>query len=169
MIRVRNDLMYVAGAIVIVIIAALIVLSGLGSQQPAAITTVAQNVTSTVPNVTTTIVKNITTATGPNLATCNGYNYSISEAFYSVVGSCNWRGGLMNASIFGGSFDGATLDLIEQNVTTTPFNESISADACMQSSSGAVYVPVGNYKVVFSVGGPAASSCGSTTMRLGRA
>ncbi len=158
--------MYIAGALVIIIVAALIILSGF-TLQPSAPTTIPKNLTTvTISNITTTIVHNITTATGPNLASCNGYNYSISQSYYSAVGSCNWRGGLVNVTLYGGSFNNVVIQIVEQNVTTTPFNTSISGVPCSQHSPEVTYMPPGNYKVTFSAGSSYTTSCGSATMRI---
>ena len=164
---VDKNMMYLAGALVIIIVAALIIFSGF-VLQPSGSTTVPQTLTTVSLPVTTTVVQNITTATGPNLASCNGYNYSISQAYYGVIGSCNWRGGLVNVTLFGGGFGASTIQIVEQNVTTTPFNTSISGVPCSQHSPEVVYMPPGNYKVSFSVGAPYTTSCGSATMRISK-
>lgn len=162
----NNNIIYIGIVIVVIALVAILALSSSAPQAPAATTTAASLTTATL-NVTTTIVKNITTATGPNLATCNGFNISISKEYYQVVGSCNWRAGLMNVTVFGGSFQSATLQIVEQNTTTNPYTLSSTVQPCTLSSN-VTYVPGGNYKVSFQTGLSSGGSCGNATMRLSK-
>ncbi|MDE1854834.1 MAG: hypothetical protein KGH57_00730 [Candidatus Micrarchaeota archaeon] len=160
----QNMLIYIGIAVVVIVLVAVIALN-LPPAPTAATTTAANLTTVSVAPITTTIVKNITTATGPNLATCNGYNVSISQPNYEIVGSCNWRGGLMNITLFGGSFQSVTLELVQQNTTLAPHNISTSAGSCAKVS-GPVYVYLGNYKVVFRSSTLPEGSCGNATVRM---
>jgi hypothetical protein len=160
---------------VIVIVAAVVILgaffllnqqsSQMSTTSPTTIST--PNLTSTaVTSLITTIVKNQSTATGPNMASCNGYNYSMSIPNQDSVGSCNWRGGLMNVSIFGGQFASTSLTIVQQNVTTAPYNATFAGATC-NTKSGVFFIPIGNYKVTFSTGSQVVgSSCGDATVRL---
>jgi hypothetical protein len=132
-----------------------------------ATTTVPNNnlTTMTVTSLVTTVVTNLTTATGPNLASCNGYESSMPSPYYRVIGSCNWRGGLMNVSLSGGSLSGVTLDLVQLNVTNAPFNSSYAADPC-STRSGIFYIPLGNYQVSLTTGASFLGTCGNATVRL---
>ncbi len=164
---VEKNLMYVAGILVVIIVAAFILLSGFASA-PTATTTVTQNLTTvSVAPVTTTIVKNLTTATGPNLATCNGYEYSLSKPFYGITGSCGWRASLVNITIYGGAFYNTTIAFVEQNTTNAPVNFTASVAPCQSSDVQPFYLPTGNYKVSFRTGASdSAVSCGNATMRI---
>jgi hypothetical protein len=127
----------VAVVVVVVVIGAFFLLNQQSSTLTSTILTTipTQNLTSTaVTSLITTIVINQTTATGQNLASCNGYNYSISTSNQNSVGSCNWRAGLMNVSIFGGSFTNTSLTLVQQNVTSAPYNATFSGSACSTKS-----------------------------------
>jgi hypothetical protein len=163
-------------AAVVVILAAIVILGFLflSNQQSSPISTTTlpttvptKNLTTTVvASLTTTILKNLTTAIGPNLASCNGYNYSISASGQAVVGSCGWRGGLMNVSIFGGQFTTTSMIMVQQNTTNAPYNATFAGATCT-TKSGVFYVPIGNYKVTFTTGPQAVgSSCGGATVRL---
>ena len=150
---------------VVVALVALLALSGTPVGPAATTSTVANFTTTSVAPITTTIVSNLTMATGPNLASCNGYNVSISQPNYEIVGSCNWRGGLMNITVFGGSFRSVSLELIQENTTLAPHNISTSAYSC-EKATGVVYVYLGNYKVIFNSSPIAQGSCGSATVRI---
>lgn len=164
----NNTAIYIGIVIVVIALIAIFALSNSAPQAPSAATTTASNFTPVTLNVTTTIVENITTATGPNLATCNGFNVSISQAYYQVIGTCNWRSGLMNVTVFGGSFQEATLQIVEENSTTSPYTLGVSAQPCT-SISNVTYVPGGNYKISFQTSTAAsAGSCGNATVRLSK-
>lgn len=170
-----NMLPLAAGAaIVIVLLIAASVLFNPGQSNGStttAVTTITGPTTQTVSSITTTIVSNQTTATGPNLASCNGYNYSISQAGFSYVVTCNWRGSagqaFMNATLWGGSYNNVVLTLVQQNVTTAPFNRTFTADPCATSSTSGIYVPAGNYKLTFMTGSSAACTpAGPASVRI---
>ena len=164
--KMNNSTIIYIGIIIVVAAIAVILLTGGIPAAPIATTTISNNLTTvTVAPVPTTIVTNLTVATGPNLASCNGYNVSISTPAHEVVGSCNWRGGLMNVSIFGGGFKSATLQMVQQNVTNAPYNVSTSAGSC-SPVAGVVYVPVGNYKVAFATSAVPQGTCGNATVRI---
>ncbi len=160
-----NSLIYI-GVVVVILIAAVVILSMGGGSSPAKQTTTTNNLTTmTIAGITTTIVYNLTTATGPNLASCDGYSSSISSSYYRIKGACNWIGGLINVTVFGGSFSGTTLEIVQHNTTSAPFNTSISANAC--TAGGKVfYMPIGNYNVSFTTGPASGGSCGNATVRL---
>ena len=161
----NNTVIYIGIAVVIIAIIAILALGGINSM-PSGVTTINKNLTTvTVQPITTTIVPNLTVAAGPNLASCNGYNVSISKAYSEVVGTCNWRGGLLNITAFGGSFQSATLQMVQQNVTLAPYNVSTTAGSCA-NNAGVVYVPVGNYKVTFQTSLTPQGSCGAAKVRL---
>jgi hypothetical protein len=161
----NNTLIYIGIAVVVVALVALLVLGSIHMGPAATTSTGANFTTASVAPITTTIISNITMATGPNLASCNGYNVSISQPNYEIVGSCNWRGGLMNITVFGGSFQSVSLELIQENTTLAPHNISTPAYSC-KKVTGVVYVYLGNYKVIFNSSPIAQGSCGSATVRF---
>lgn len=167
-----TNMLVAALVVVAIIVVGAFLLTRPGSKATATttITTIpTKNLTSTtVASLTTTIVKNLTTAIGPNLAGCNGFNYSTSTPSQSTVGSCGWRGGLMNVSIFGGPFTSTSLTLVQQNVTTAPFNATFAGTSCALRSN-VFYVAGGNYKVTFATGfATLGVSCGPAYVRLSK-
>jgi len=166
----NNNVLYVGVIVAVILILFVAAAVGLLSPKGPIGPTTTQNpnlTTIAVQNLTTTIVSNLTMAIGPNLASCNGYNYSIPNAYYEVIGSCNWRGGLLNVTFYGGAYNHATFSIIQQNVTTAPFNFTTSVNYCTPKS-GVTYVPPGNYKVLFATSSPYSSSCGRATLRLSK-
>lgn len=163
--KMNNSTIIYVGIIIVVVAIAAILLTGKSYSAPTT-TTISHNLTTvTVAPIPTTIVPNLTVATGPNLASCNGYNVSISTANRQVVGSCNWISGLMNITVYGGSFQNAVLKLVQQNITSAPYNVSTTAASC-RAVSGVVYIPGGNYKVTLQTSAVPQGACGSATVRL---
>ncbi len=168
-----STIIWVGVAVVILVGAGYLLTRGTYSPNPATTTVLFNNslTTITINQVTTTVVPNQTVATGPNLASCNGYNYTISSPFYSYVVSCNWQASkgqpFMNVTIWSGSYNNVMLTLVQQNVTTSPYNRTFVASPCNQASASGLYVPAGNYKVTFSVGSPSlCTPSGPATVRL---
>ncbi|MDE1873632.1 MAG: hypothetical protein KGI04_00745 [Candidatus Micrarchaeota archaeon] len=162
----NNTAIGIGIVIVIVALVAIFAFSG-APQTPQQVTTTASNLSTITINVTTTVVQNITTATGPNLATCNGFNVSISQGYHQVVGTCNWRAGLMNVSVFGGSFQSATLQIVEENTSSSPYTFGATTQPCSLSSN-VTYVPGGNYQISFQTSAATAGGCGNATLRLSK-
>ena len=162
----NNTAIGIGIVIVIVALVAIFALRGGAPQTPQQVTTTASNLSTITVNITTTVVENLTTATGPNLATCNGFNVSISQGYHQVIGTCNWRGGLMNVSVFGGGFQSATLQIVEENTSSSPYTFGATTQPCSLSSN-VTYVPGGNYKVSFQTS-MASGSCGNATVRLSK-
>ena len=135
-----------------------------GSSEPIYYSQIATTQT-TLTAQTTSIVTTVPIVTGPNLASCNGYYYSITQADQSAGSSCGWTGGLMNVSLYGGSFQYTNLTLTQQNTTTTPFTLTLLGISC-QTQSGVYYVPIGNYRIFFATVSQSASNCGDATARI---
>ncbi len=168
----KNTMIIVGAVIVIivVVIIAAVLLSMPGTTTP--YTTIPQgtnyNVTTSTPTtVAPASVKILVGATGANLTTCQGYNYSISQADYRVIGSCNWvlvkSGQRLEVTVSGGSYS-STLTLLQMNTNSTPYYSTTYSPACVNKTE-TVPLPVGDYNITFTTGS-STLDCGPATFRL---
>lgn len=176
----NNNMMIIGGIVivVIVIIAAALLLTGSSGPAPVTTTVATTVIPTTVASSTTTApativstISNYTTLVGPNLATCNGYNVSVNKTYATSDGTCGWRASAgqnyLSIGVYGGGYNNVEVTLLQENATSTPFTFNFAGTNCTSTTSNSTFVPTGNYKVSFYVGGAIiGSKCGPATMRI---
>lgn len=168
----NNTTLMVGIAIIVVLVAALAIAYSFTNYTPPAITTTTSlaAVTSTVPpttSIATTTVNNVSTAGAPNFVACDGFNFSTAGSGSSMMGYCNWAGGLLNVTLYGGNFDNVAVHFNQVNTTSQPFLANYYAQPCTLNSTFG-YAPRGNYDIVFTTGSVSriGGTCGNATVRL---